>query len=63
MRCLSCNKSMSDFESTRKFKGTQRFVDLCNHCFSETSLSYGETDERIDLKDVQDEVEVETDDV
>lgn len=35
MRCLSCNKNLSDFESTRKFASTGEYLDLCNRCYSE----------------------------
>ena len=35
MRCLSCNKNLSDFESTRKSANTGEYLDLCNTCFSE----------------------------
>ncbi len=34
MRCLSCQKPLSDFESTRKYAESKKYVDLCNHCFS-----------------------------
>lgn len=33
MRCLSCNKNLSDKESTRKYANSGTFVDLCDHCF------------------------------
>lgn len=35
MRCLSCNKNLSDFESTRKFASSNEYLDLCNRCYSE----------------------------
>lgn len=35
MRCLSCNKNLTDFESTRKFASTGEFLDLCNRCYSD----------------------------
>ena len=35
MRCLSCNKILSDFEATRKSANTGEYLDLCNHCFSD----------------------------
>ena len=35
MRCLSCNKALSDFEATRKSANTGEYLDLCNHCFSD----------------------------
>lgn len=33
MRCLSCNKLLSDHEATRKYATSGTFVDLCNGCF------------------------------
>ncbi len=33
MRCLACNKNLSDFESTRKYANSGLYVDLCNNCF------------------------------
>lgn len=33
MRCLSCNKILSDLEATRKYASTGEFMDLCNRCF------------------------------
>ena len=33
MRCLSCDKVLSDYESTRRSATTSEFVDLCNRCY------------------------------
>lgn len=34
MRCLSCNKALSDYESTRRYANNPNtFVDLCDNCF------------------------------
>jgi len=35
MRCLSCDRKLSDYESTRKYASSGTFVDLCNRCFAE----------------------------
>jgi hypothetical protein len=37
MKCLSCDKNLTDFESTRKYSSTGGFVDLCNYCFGSVS--------------------------
>ena len=37
MRCLACNRALSDFESTRRHALTNAFLDLCNGCFDEVS--------------------------
>jgi hypothetical protein len=30
MRCLSCNRRLTEFEATVKYASTGEFVDLCN---------------------------------
>ena len=32
MHCLSCDKLLSDYESTRKHAVTGEYLDLCNYC-------------------------------
>lgn len=54
MRCIACNKNLSDFESTRKYADSQQYVDLCNKCFSTISDSVT-TVERLDLKHLEEE--------
>lgn len=50
MRCRSCNEALNDFESTRKYAGTNIFVDLCNSCFHKSDeFSVFTFDERDDL--------------
>ena len=34
MRCVCCNKSLSDYESTRRHAITKEFLDMCNPCYS-----------------------------
>ena len=34
MRCLACNKVLSDFESTRRSLISGEFMDLCNACYT-----------------------------
>ena len=34
MRCKACDRILEDFEATRKYSGTQHYVDLCNKCYS-----------------------------
>jgi hypothetical protein len=62
MRCLSCNKILSDYESTRKYKETKTFIDLCNTCFSSSDLNISDVSDRTDLKYINDEKELESDD-
>lgn len=35
MRCLSCNKALSDRESTYRFMESGHFVDLCDNCIQD----------------------------
>jgi len=32
MRCVACDKIMSNYELTKKFSGSGEFVDMCNEC-------------------------------
>ena len=65
MRSLSCNKILSDFESTRKSALTGEYLDMCNHCFSEIAYDVDtivredlREDESVDEDDDYDEEEV-----
>lgn len=37
MKCLACNKTLNDRESTRKYSSNGTFVDLCDRCYSYVS--------------------------
>jgi hypothetical protein len=42
MRCVACDKNLSNYESTRKIIHEDKSVyypDLCNNCFSTTDIS------------------------
>ena len=34
MRCIACDKLLSEFECTRRSIQTGEFMDLCNKCYS-----------------------------
>jgi len=34
MKCLACDKILSEFESTRRSLISGEFVDLCNTCYT-----------------------------
>lgn len=53
MKCLSCDKILSDFESTRKYENGE-FVDMCNSCFSKSDMSSIVVLEREDLAESED---------
>lgn len=50
MRCVACNKALSDFEATRKSAETGEYLDLCNYCYS-TIGGNVLAEEREDLRD------------
>jgi len=54
MRCLACDKALSDFEATRKSETTGEYLDLCNHCYG-TIADDINVDERMDLSDTSEE--------
>lgn len=54
MRCLACNKELSDFEATRKSTETGEYIDLCNTCFG-TIKNVVLPEEREDLREVIDD--------
>ena len=50
MKCVCCNKNLSDFESTRRHALTNAFLDMCKSCLSEVQrLSPLATKDRMDL--------------
>ncbi len=59
MRCYCCDKSLSDFESTRKSVTTGDYLDMCNKCYA-TIKEDLHAEERYDLFD-GDEEELEDD--
>lgn len=59
MRCLSCNKILNDYESTRKSTVTGDYIDLCNHCYS-TIKDQIYTKERVDLLTESDSYETDS---
>jgi hypothetical protein len=59
MRCLSCNKALSDFEATRKSAVTSEYLDLCNHCFSDIQYDV----DAVVREDLREDENVEEDDV
>lgn len=62
MRCLSCNTELSDDEAVRKYDNWEEekmpnpYIDLCNHCLSQSDLS-SRFDSEEDFLMVQDEHE------
>ena len=55
MRCVACNKALSDFESTRKSVHSGDYLDMCNTCFSYTDEDIATID-RDDLRTEADNV-------
>lgn len=61
MRCLACNKELTEFESTRKSAQTGEFIDLCNDCYRPIKDDIRSI-ENDDLKSIFDVAEIETGD-
>ena len=53
MRCIACNKNLSDFESTRKSAESGEYLDMCNDCFFYTEDDIATID-RDDLRSESD---------
>lgn len=49
MRCLACQRALSDFEATRRYAESQEFLDLCDSCY-ESIRGCFEVTERADLR-------------
>ena len=58
MRCLSCNKELTDFEATRRYAESEEFIDMCNDCFKCTDIK---AIERPDLMTIHDVVDLDED--
>lgn len=35
MHCIACDKTLNDYESTRRHALTNQFLDLCNRCMKD----------------------------
>ena len=53
MRCLSCNRALNDFESTRKYESGE-FIDMCGSCFNQSDMRDIPVIERDDLAEYED---------
>jgi hypothetical protein len=42
MRCLACNRNLTDLESTRKYVESGEYIDLCSGCLFTTDIPYAE---------------------
>lgn len=51
MRCYSCNCVLNTQASTRRFKGSGDFVDLCNKCLATIDDEVEVTEGRVDEDD------------
>lgn len=58
MRCIACDKTLNDYESTRRHAMTNEFLDMCNRCMKD--MPNIPTKDRADLvkeADFDDEME------
>ena len=62
MRCIACNKTLNDYESTRRHAITNEFLDTCNRCMKD--IPNIPTKDRQDLlKEADYDDDVDTDDI
>jgi hypothetical protein len=54
MKCLACDRILTDFEATRKTE-SGAYLDLCNHCFYSGVNEEIPVLEREDLKENKDQ--------
>ena len=63
MKCLCCDRILTDYESTRKHAVTGSFIDLCQPCFKTVQAdSHLPTKDRKDLissDDIDDSADAE----
>ena len=63
MKCLCCDRILTDYESTRKHAVTGTFIDLCQQCFKTVQAdSHLPTKDRKDLissDDIDDSADAE----
>lgn len=57
MVCYCCGTMLSSQESTRKFKGSGEYVDMCNKCLStiDDQVAYTEGNKEDDYDDLDPE--------
>lgn len=53
MKCLACDKILTDFEATRRYHVDGPFLDLCNHCYHSGVSEQLDTIDRPDLAEVE----------
>ena len=62
MRCIACNKTLNDYESTRRHAITNEFLDTCNRCMKD--IPNIPTKDRQDLlKEADYDDDMDTDDI
>lgn len=49
MKCLACNKTLNDYEATRK-TASGEFLDMCSGCVSQADEGIYPLSTRLDLK-------------
>lgn len=63
MRCIACDKILTDYELTKKFSGSGEFVDMCNECSrfladddltAVGNMDYASLSDLEEIKDVED---------
>lgn len=58
MRCICCNKLLTDFESSRKSLNTGEYLDMCTDCYKHIRDDV-DVIENNNLLHIQDVIDVE----
>lgn len=61
MRCIACDRALSDLESTRKSKTIGEYLDLCNTCFSTVSDDFIDNEEQLEQHELEENLEYDSD--
>lgn len=54
MRCVTCNKLLTDYESTRKVVNTGAYLDMCQDCYNSLDIPPA----TVDRKDLLHEADI-----
>jgi hypothetical protein len=60
MRCLACNRNLTDLECSRKYVESGEYIDLCSGCLFTTDIPFMEN-EGLSHKPVEEELKEEED--
>lgn len=68
MRCVTCNKLLNDYESTRKVANTGEYLDMCQDCYNSMEIPPATIDRKdllheADANDVEELLDIDYSDI